>query len=116
MELTISHEQGYVLACTSGPIDESAAEPLREYLHPLVAEKGTRVVLDISDSQWITSPGIAQLVKLVSDANSHASRVVLARVPPFVGEVLRLTRLNRFFEMAETISEAVTLATQSAKA
>jgi hypothetical protein len=50
------------------------------------------------------------LVKLVSDANSHASRVVLARVPPFIGEVLSITRLNRFFEMAATVPEAVALA------
>jgi anti-anti-sigma factor len=110
MELTVSHEQGYVLACTSGPIDESASEPLREYLHPLVAQKGTRLILDLSDSPRITSAGIGQLVKLVSDANSHASRVVLARVPPFIGEVLSVTRLNRFFDLAETVSEAVTLA------
>jgi anti-anti-sigma factor len=115
MELSVSHEEGYVLARTSGPIDESAAGPLREYLHPLVAQKGTRVVLDISDSPRITSAGIGQLVKLVSDANSHASRVVLARVPPFVGEVLSITRLNRFFEMAETVSEAVALAGAGSK-
>lgn len=110
MDLTVAHEPGYVLGCTSGPIDESAAEPFREYLHPLVGQKGTRLVLDLSDSPRITSAGLGQLVKLVSDANSHASRVVLARVTPFVGEVLKVTRLNRFFDVAETLSEAVQLA------
>jgi anti-anti-sigma factor len=110
MELTLSHEQGYTLACTSGPIDDSASGPLREFLHPLVAQKGTRLILDLSDSPRINSAGIGHLVKLVSDANSHASRVVLARVQPFVSEVLKVTRLNRFFEQAETLSEAVTLA------
>lgn len=115
MELTVSHEQGYTLARTSGPIDDSAAIPLREYLHPLVAQKGTRVILDLSDSPRITSAGIGQLVKLVSDANTHASRVVLARVPPFVGEVFSVTRLNRFFEQAETLSEAVALVGEAGK-
>jgi anti-anti-sigma factor len=110
MELTIAHEPGYVLACTSGPIDESAAESFREYLHPLAGQNGTRLILDLSDSPRITSAGLGQLVKLVSDANSHRSRVVLARVTPFVGEVLSVTRLNRFFDVAETLSEAVELA------
>jgi anti-sigma B factor antagonist len=109
MELTVSHEQGYTLAGTSGPIDDSAAEPLREYLHPLIAQPGTRLILDLSDSARIDSPGLGHLVKLVSNANTHSSRVVLARVQPFVGEVLSITRLNKFFEQAETLSEAVAL-------
>jgi anti-anti-sigma factor len=115
MELTVAHESGYVLGCTSGPIDESAAEPFREYLHPLVGQKGARLVLDLSDSARITSAGLGQLVKLVSDANSHASRVVLTRVTPFVGEVLNVTRLNRFFDVTETLSEAVELAARGSE-
>lgn len=107
MELSLSHEPGYVLARTSGTIDESAGQPFRENLHPLVATKGTRVILDLSDSQRISSAGIAQLVRLVTDANTCGSRVVFTRVPPFIAEVFRVTRLNRLFEMTETVSEAV---------
>lgn len=107
MELSLSHEQGYVLARTSGTIDESAGEPLREYVHPLVAIKGTKVILDVSDSPRISSAGIAHLVRLVTDANTCGSRVVFTRVPPFIAEVFRVTRLNRLFDMTETLSEAV---------
>lgn len=107
MELSLTHEEGYTLACTSGPIDESAEGPLREYLHPLVAQAGTRLVLDVSDSARITSAGLGLLVKLVADANSRGSRVVLARPTSFVSEVLRITRLDRYFETAETLSEAI---------
>jgi anti-sigma B factor antagonist len=107
MELSVSQEQGYVLARTSGTIDESAGEPFREHLHPLVATKGTRLILDISDSPRISSSGIAQLVRLVTDANSRGSRVVFTRVPTFIEEVFRVTRLNKLFDLTETLSEAV---------
>ena len=40
MELHISHEEGYVLANTSGPIDESSGDLFGEYLHPLVGRVG----------------------------------------------------------------------------
>ena len=107
MELTLSHEQGYVLAETRGPIDDSAGELFREHLHPLVGQRGTRLIVDLSDSERINSIGIGLLVKLVTDANTHGSRVVLAAAAPFVSSVFGVTRLNRFFDLAETRAAAL---------
>jgi anti-anti-sigma factor len=107
MELTISHELGYILAKTSGPIDESAQPLLAEYLHPLVSQPGTRLVLDLSGSQRINSEGLSLLVKLNADANSHGSRVAMAAAAPFVQNVLTITRLDRFFDHHRTLSEAI---------
>ena len=107
MELNLSHEPGYVLAQTSGPIDESGRPLLAEYLHPLVSQQGTRLVLDLSGSPRINSEGISLLVKLNADANSHGSRVVMAAPAPFVQNVLSITRLDRFFDLQPTLSQAV---------
>ncbi len=109
MELNVSHESGYVLACTGGVIDESAKELFREHLHPLVGQSGTRVVLDLSGSDRIDSMGIGQLVSLTTHANTNSSRVVLAACQPFVAIVLSRSKLDRFFDMAETVAEAVSL-------
>jgi anti-sigma B factor antagonist len=107
MELNLSHEPGYVLAKTSGPIDESARPLLAEYLHPLVSQQGTRLVLDLSGSPRINSEGISLLVKLNADANSHGSRVVMTSAAPFVQNVLAITRLDRFFDLQPTLSQAI---------
>ena len=107
MELTISHEDGYVLASTNGPIDEAAAQDFQEYLHPLVGQRGTKVVLDLSQSDRIDSLGIGQLVALVSNANTNSSQVVLAACSPFVAIVLNRTKLDRFFDTAQSVPEAV---------
>lgn len=109
MQLTLTHEAGYVLARTQGPIDESAGEPFKEHLHPLVGEGGAKIVLDISGSPRINSIGISQLVRLVSDANTNNSRVILAGATPFVASVLNVSRLDRFFDMAETVPAAAAL-------
>ena len=107
MELKVSHEEGYVLAATVGAANDSAKEPFRELLHPLVGHRGTSVVLDLSRSAYIDSNGIAQLVSLVTHANSSGSRVVLAACSPFISEVLDRCKLNKFFEMAESVPDAI---------
>ena len=109
MELTISHENGYVHARAKGAVDESAGPLFRELLHPLVGEPGTRVVLDLSAADRINSLGISHLVRLVSDANTNGSRVVLSGAKPFVASVLTVTRLDRFFEMAADLPGALAL-------
>jgi len=107
MELQVSHESGYVLASTSGAIDGSASELFREYLHPLVGQSGTKVVLDLSKSDRVNSAGIGALVLLVTNANTNSSRVLLAACPPFVSIVLNRSRLDRFFDTAESVPEAI---------
>jgi anti-anti-sigma factor len=107
MELKISHEEGYVLAATIGPADDSARELFRELLHPLVSQSGTNVIMDLSRSSTINSNGIAQLVSLTTHANTTGSRVVMAACSPFISEVLNRCKLNKFFEMADSVPDAI---------
>ena len=109
MELELSHEDGYVLATAAGRIDDSAEALFQERLHPLVGQRGTKVVLDLSQSKYITSKGIGSLVSLVVHANSCGSRVVVAACSPFIAMALETTKLTRFFEIAATTSEAISL-------
>jgi anti-anti-sigma factor len=107
MKLNISHEDGYVLAATLGIVDNAARELFRESLHPLIGQSGTNMVLDLSQSSYITSDGIGQLVSVVTHANSSGSRVVLAACSPFISEAMKRCKLNRFFEMADNVPDAI---------
>ena len=107
MELKVSHEEGYVLAATNGAVDDAARGLFRESLHPLVGQSGISVVLDLSQSNYITSEGIGQLISLVAHANTNGSRVVLAACSPFISVVLERCKLNKFFEMADSVPEAI---------
>ena len=107
MELNLSHESGYVLAGTSGPIDDSADDLFREYLHPLVGRPGTNVILDLSKSNFITSKGLGQLVSLTIHANTSSSRVILAGCTPFLAVVLDRSKLTQFFEIVPSTADAI---------
>jgi anti-anti-sigma factor len=107
MELKLSHEPGYVLARTVGPIDDSVGELFREYLHPLVGQGGTRLILDLSQSNFITSKGLGQMVSLAVHANTNSSRVILAGCTPFVSVVMDRSKLSLFFEIVENAPTAI---------
>jgi hypothetical protein len=47
------------------------------------------------------------LVLLVTDANTKNSRVILAAPTSFVDGVFRVSHLDRFFEIAESVADAV---------
>ena len=107
MELRVSREEGYVLACASGSIDDSAGDLFRKYLHPLVGQHGTKLVLDLSQAKRVNSAGLSHLVMLATNANTHSIRVVLAACSPFISVVLNRSKLDQFFETAESVREAV---------
>ena len=107
MELDVSHEPGYVLATARGFVDDSAGELFREHLHPLVGQPGTTLVLDLSGAKRINSAGLSYLVMLATNANTNSSRVVLAAPSSFIAVVLNRSKLDQFFEIAPTVSEAI---------
>jgi len=107
MELTVTHHDGYVLAKSDGPLDEHARTAFREQLHPLVGKAGTRLILDLSGSPRINSPGIGNLVALVADANTQGSRVTMCSLTPFVAGVMSVTKLDTYFEIAPDVAAAV---------
>ncbi len=114
MELDVSREPGYILAVVRGLLDESAGELFRVHLHPLVGQQGTKVVLDLSGAKRVNSSGLSHLVLLVSNANTNASRVVLAAPSPFLAGVFDRSKLDQFFEIVATVPEAIQRVTGAA--
>jgi anti-anti-sigma factor len=107
MDVLVAQHEGYVLAKVNGPLDDKAREPFREKLHPLFAKKNTWLIVDLSASQRINSSGIGNLVALVADANTNGSRVTFCCLTPFVASVMAVTKLDQFFDIAGSVSEAV---------
>jgi len=107
LELNISSKDGFPVASTKGNLDELAREPFREKLHPLVGQKGTRLIMDLSGSQRVNSPGIGNLVALNADANTNGSSVVFCNLQPYVSMVIGVTKLDKFFNIATDLDAAV---------
>ena len=113
MDLVVTRESGYVVAKTSGAIDESAGETFRSQLHPVLAEPGTKLIVDLSGSTYLNSTGLGYLVSLVAYANTKSSHAIFCAPTPHVAGVFAVTKLDKYFDIAPTLSEAIARVTDS---
>jgi anti-sigma B factor antagonist len=95
------------IAALNGVLDENGREAFERQLHPLITDRGNRVILDLSGVPRMTSSGLSLLVTLVARGNAKGASIVLAAATPFVESVIGVTRLDRFFAMAPTVQIAV---------
>ncbi|MBK9126884.1 MAG: STAS domain-containing protein [Phycisphaerales bacterium] len=76
-------------------------------LSDLMSQRGARVVLDLSGVAFLNSAAISDLVHVVAQGNVQECRIVLAALTPFVTGVLQTTRLDRFFEVYDSVADAL---------
>lgn len=80
----------------------------------LLCGPGTRIVLDLTGVPYMNSTGLSELVHVTAQANIQEGRVILAAPSAFVAGVLHTSQLNRFFEIAPTVAEALARLQQGA--
>ncbi len=94
-ELEISGDNT-VVKC-HGRIVSDTADELKQLVKPMIP-KCRRIVLDLSDVEFIDSSGLGTLVGLkVSAASAAYCSLELSNLSPLVKELLRTTRLIQLF-------------------
>ena len=106
LDITLNTKDGITVATTKGNLDETARETFREKLHPVVGQKGPRLIVDLSGSDRVNSAGIGNLVALTADANTNDSKVVFCNLKPYVSMVISVTKLDKYFQLASDIDAA----------
>ncbi len=107
MEITVTQKDGLHIAQLSGVLEDRDRKVVEDQLHSIIAERGSRTILDLSGVPRLTSMGLGLLVTLVARANTKGSQVVLAAPTPFVASVIKVTRLDQFFGIEPTVSAAI---------
>jgi anti-anti-sigma factor len=106
MTIDTEDRSGVKVVRITGDLDGTDSGPLTTVLSDFVEERGSRIVLDLTNVKFINSTGLSVLVTLTAQANAHQSRLVLAGLSPFVAGVLETTRLDRFFDVFPTVDAA----------
>lgn len=91
----------------TGELRAECATAISEQLHPLVSESGAMLVVDLSKLTWIDSGGLSHLINLVTHARLAGSRVILVQPAKYVAGVLEVTQLDKWFEIADTETDAI---------
>jgi anti-sigma B factor antagonist len=95
----------------SGNIDLSQSPEVRKVLLKEMREASVpRVMLNLSDVNYIDSSGIASLVEGLKLSRELNSRFILFGLSTNAREVLQISRLLSFFEIYENEEQAVAAA------
>lgn len=92
----------------AGEIDLSTSERLdTELEHLMAASEGRRLVLDLTGVGFLDSTGLRALWAARQRAQSAGSRLVLASPSEPVMRVLRVTKLDKVFQIVDSSGEEV---------
>ena len=109
MLLTIDKSGAFPVARMTGEWRATDEQEYRDELHPLVAETGARLIIDLSGLEMIDSSGLAELIGVVTHARLAGARVLLLAPSGFVLGVLEITNLDKWFEICADLDEAAKL-------
>jgi anti-anti-sigma factor len=107
MNLAVEQRAGVNIVHLVGELTDEGGDVLTSGVNDFVAQRGPRIVVDLSEVPYMNSAGLSSLINLATRTNLAEGRVMLAAPTPFVANVLEMTKLTKFFEVAKSVDEAV---------
>jgi anti-sigma B factor antagonist len=92
----------------AGEIDMSHSPGVHQSLVEVLETRPTRLVIDLADVSYMDSSGVGILVDALRRVRVSGAKLALVGVAPRVLSVLQITKLDQFFEMYQTVDEALT--------
>lgn len=89
-----------------GRLDGDTSEFLLDSIQGLMDEGARMFVLDCNDLRYISSVGLATLVRANSRLKNQDGHVALANVPGTIAEVLRIVHFDRVFNIFDSVVAA----------
>jgi len=86
-------------------LDAAAAPALRQELAGRFEDRPERVILDLSNVEFIDSTGLGVLVLMLKQMGTNG-RIVIVGASPAVQRLLHITRLDSLFIQCDSISAA----------
>lgn len=107
MDISVTQESDYTLAQLRGSFDSSELAKLRDELLPLVQQDGARLLVDLSELNYVMSEGLGQFVNLVVEGRKTSSQIVFFSPTALVDTVIKTSNLDKVLTMADSLEAAV---------
>jgi anti-sigma B factor antagonist len=105
--LEVTERGSIAVLSLRGEVDVSTAPRLRQRLVELATEGRAWVVVDLSGVEFLDSTGLGVLVSGLRRFRSLGGDLTLAGPQPRIVRVLDITRLDRAFDVYDSVTAAV---------
>ncbi|HUU11286.1 MAG TPA: STAS domain-containing protein [Phycisphaerae bacterium] len=99
--------EGVRLLDIDGGLDHTNTEAFARKMHDLLQEGSPRVVLDLEHLTYASSLGLAALRQIHHHGVARGGRVAFANLHSAVATLLRLSHLDRQFDLYPTVGDAI---------
>jgi anti-sigma B factor antagonist len=106
LELSTRTLDDYVVAELRGELDFNSAPALEEGLLAILAQRGTRIILDLSDLAFMDAAGLRVILATGRRAALLGGTLSLAAPQQIVARILQVTDLDQRFAIFPTVQEA----------
>lgn len=90
----------------AGEVDMHQSPTLHAALIEVAAGRPKRLILNLSDVQYMDSSGVGTLVELLRRVNSYKGKLALVGLTDRVRSVFEITKLDKFFSIHSTEAQA----------
>jgi anti-sigma B factor antagonist len=107
MEIARTETNGIVVVALQGRLDTNTSVTLEEELLQLAGERSHRIVVDLSELDFISSSGLRVLLTAGKKSKSVSGRLVLCTLTDHVKQVFDVAGFTMLFSMYPSQEEAV---------
>ena len=108
MNINVEEKNSVVLISLEGEmIGGPAAAQLSEKLHELCDNNKKKILVDLQNIDWMNSSGLGILIGSLTTLRNCGGEFKLLHLSKKVGELLKITKLDRVFDIFEDEGEAI---------
>ncbi len=104
-EVTPVDGEDFVVLKTIGSINSNTAPIVDQKLEELMDQGKYKVVVDFSDTDFISSSGIGVFLGSVSKLREKGGDLVLMNVPKLIEDIFEVLNLTTYFRVIEKLDE-----------
>ncbi|MGI9470300.1 MAG: STAS domain-containing protein [Rubripirellula sp.] len=104
---TLGENDEVLLFVLSGNLDTTQCEYLYNVIGKEIRKGQEKLILDCHDLGYISSMGLAMMLRVHAKMRKIGGDVKLAGVNGTVADVIRLVKLDRILQLYDTVDEAI---------
>jgi anti-sigma B factor antagonist len=108
MKFSVREQDGVTILAPKGKIMGGPdSTELHEKLRDLIKNNAKKVIIDLSDVDWMNSTGLGILISGLTTMRGSGGELKLARVTDKIQSLLVITKLVTVFESHDSVEEAI---------